>query len=172
MDHFESERLIVQDWAHILADTARRKTLERELESMINPKITHRLPANMEFPGNYASISSWVDDRQEEAQILCVHDIQSKMLAGLVILWREPGPELPVTYRVGYFFAEQFWGRGYATETLKSLVSKLKAGPAFLLLAGVDRDNVASATVLTKTGFKEAQDQATEGRLFFEFSND
>jgi len=72
------------------------------------------------------------------------------------------------TIHLGYFFGEQYWGQGYATEIINGLVSDLGNKGESRLLAGVDADNIASARVLEKVGFKKLHERTTVSRSFFE----
>jgi ribosomal-protein-alanine N-acetyltransferase len=56
---------------------------------------------------------------------------------------------------IGYCFNKQFWGKGYATETAKTLVEfGLKKLCLHRVFATCDPENTASARVLEKTGMK------------------
>ena len=168
--NFETTRLSVENWQAILCEPFKRTRLERELEHILTPQITFRLPLSMQFSLGRDSISKWVDDVATEAQVLCVYECETAALAGLIILFYNPEEaELP-TIHLGYLLGEAFWGKGYATEMVRALVTELRKGPPMRLAAGVDADNVASSRVLTKSGFEELPDQTTPGRLFFEMS--
>lgn len=59
-----------------------------------------------------------------------------------------------VDVRLGYVFAAQEWGNGYASEMVAGLVSLCSEHPTIhSIIAGVSMANVASARVLTKHGF-------------------
>lgn len=64
------------------------------------------------------------------------------------------GPECPRIVRVGYLFREDTWGKGFATELLTGLVASIESAEAIRLVAGVGKDNPASARALTKAGFQ------------------
>ena len=68
----------------------------------------------------------------------------------------------------GYVLSPTYWGRGYATEACKAILSILKTFPSLYRIGTfVDTENVASIRVLTKSGLKE------EARLkkWFRFVN-
>jgi len=58
-------------------------------------------------------------------------------------------------WEVGYWVAQPFWGRGYATEALNAVIAwaRTELG-ATRLLAGHFEGNDASAHILTKAGFR------------------
>jgi RimJ/RimL family protein N-acetyltransferase len=56
---------------------------------------------------------------------------------------------------IGYCFNKQFWGKGYATETAKTLVEfGLEKLCLHRVFATCDPENIASARVLEKAGMK------------------
>ncbi|MFD7709274.1 GNAT family N-acetyltransferase [Streptomyces sp. NPDC059785] len=64
---------------------------------------------------------------------------------------------------IGYDLAEAARGRGYATEALRALSAwALDRDEVDVLLATVDRDNTASQAVVTRTGFKQAGEDAEQ----------
>lgn len=58
---------------------------------------------------------------------------------------------------IGYCFARRVWGRGYATEAVRSAVALLPAVEVFAL---VSPGNPASGRVLERAGFERADDPA------------
>ncbi len=63
--------------------------------------------------------------------------------------------------QLGYLIAENAWGNGYASELLDGLIEALALGPAIPLVAGIGRDNPASARVLQKSGFVLSREDAS-----------
>jgi [ribosomal protein S5]-alanine N-acetyltransferase len=58
------------------------------------------------------------------------------------------------TAEIGYWLAEPFWGRGIATDAVRSLVPVAFEQPGIVRLeAGIYADNPASMRVLEKCGF-------------------
>lgn len=55
---------------------------------------------------------------------------------------------------LGYWFARDFWGRGYATEAARAVLSLARTLGHRKLVAGHFVDNPASGRVLRKAGFK------------------
>ena len=55
---------------------------------------------------------------------------------------------------VGYWTAPEYWGRGYATEALKGLLSLARVVGHERLVARNALDNPASGQVLHKAGFR------------------
>jgi RimJ/RimL family protein N-acetyltransferase len=58
---------------------------------------------------------------------------------------------------VGYVFASVYWGKGYATEAMSSMLSLLALEhPTPLVMAVVEAENVRSSALLFRLGFKLA----------------
>lgn len=165
---FETARLSVENWGRILSDPSKRNKLESELKVILTPTIMYRLPLSMKFSADEDSISKWVDDRVNDVQILCVHERDTSELMGLILLFDNPEETVIPTIQLGYILGEPNWGKGYATEMVKALLTALGGGPRMRLAAGVDRENVASAAVLEKSGFRKIPEQTTAGRFGFE----
>lgn len=71
----------------------------------------------------------------------------SRLIGSLGIFGGEEGPEL------GYWIARRFWGRGYATEAVRTVLPIARALEHARLRAWAFADNPASARVLRKAGF-------------------
>ena len=70
---------------------------------------------------------------------------------------------------IGYLLAEEFWGKGFASELLKSFIKEVAKTESWsTLIGGVDRSNIASANLLKKLGFVEqASDESAV--VFYEY---
>ena len=61
---------------------------------------------------------------------------------------------------LGYWLGVEYWGQGYATESVRGLLSYAKTNtPYEKFKANVYKENVASAKVLEKNGFKGLEDR-------------
>lgn len=61
--------------------------------------------------------------------------------------------EMPARASTGYVLAQDAWGRGYASEALRAMLSVARAAGVRRLYAICHRDHAASARVLDKCGF-------------------
>jgi RimJ/RimL family protein N-acetyltransferase len=70
---------------------------------------------------------------------------------------------------IGYLLAEEFWGKGLASELLKGFITEVAKMESWsTLIGGVDRSNIASANLLKKLGFVEqASDESAV--VFYEY---
>lgn len=55
---------------------------------------------------------------------------------------------------IGYSFAKEVWGNGYATEVINWMINYLKSKNFVIIEAWVLNDNTASSKVLEKNNFK------------------
>lgn len=127
---FETERLRIRGWSGAHPASA--------LRPVLTPAVLAHLPSSLQEPGP----ERWISARLSESEVLAV--IAEDTLIGVVILAGQD----PV--HLGYLLAEAAWGKGYARELVRGLVSAM---PKATLHAGVARDNPASARVLEKAGF-------------------
>lgn len=126
---------------------------DAELARLARPEVTAFLPDRLQVgPEGPADLNRWVEDLGRMGPLSGVRD--GSTLVGIVILGRTnseaPFPEV----RLGYLFAEPFWGVGYASECVMGLIAHLSTRKiSATLLAGVAVENRASAQVLRKAGF-------------------
>jgi len=165
----ETDRLEIDEWSKTLVDPTRKTGLEQALIVALTPKITRYLPLSMQFPGNYNSIADWISDRAAEARVLSIYVRDTGTFSGLILLHEDPASDENNKCHLGYFFTQDDWGKGYATEAVSAMVADLAAKAAIHLIAGVDGDNHASMRVLEKAGFKKSLAQSTKNRAIFEF---
>ena len=153
-DCFTTSRLLVRDWRPVIEKSASRKVLEAELSSILSRPVLQHLPPSMHLDDAPGRMSSWIDARAKECDVLLVQRKDSAAVIGLVILASESASAAVPDLRIGYLFAESAWGQGFASELLEGLVAWTgRAGPV-RLVGGVGKDNPASARVLEKAGFR------------------
>lgn len=164
-----ANRLTIEEWSPALNTPSVRRQLELALSDMLTPAITRYLPMAMQFAPATDSISQWMADRQNEAQVLSVQLKNTATLAGLILLHEAPATDAPISeIHLGYFLGEPFWGQGYATEMITTLIGQLHDRAPIKLIAGVDHTNTASARVLLKADFTQRDLNSTETQLQFE----
>ena len=63
-------------------------------------------------------------------------------------------------YELGYWLGVEYWEQGYATESVRGLINYAKSNtPCEKFKANVYKENIASAKVLEKNGFKRVEDR-------------
>lgn len=84
--------------------------------------------------------------------------LQGSLIDGIGISLKDDG-----FFDLGYWLGVEYWGQGYATEAVRSLLDYAKTKiPDEIIRARVATGNAASSKVLEKVGFK----QAGEGEVF------
>ena len=75
-------------------------------------------------------------------------------------------------FEIGYNFGKQYWGRGYATETMQAVISFAKNTLGVKEFVGrYAKENPASGNVMKKLGFVYCRDipyEANEGKVKYE----
>lgn len=75
-------------------------------------------------------------------------------------------------FEIGYNFGKQYWGKGYATETMQAIISFAKDTLGVKELVGrYAKENSASGNVMKKLGFVYCKDipyEANEGKVQYE----
>lgn len=143
----------------MLDDAEQRRALVAALIPILQPTVTRFLPPSWQFDPTPDAIDAWIEQRRYEAAIALVCRRDTQAVAGILTV-REG--DTPDTLRLGYLFAEDQWGRGFATELVMGLVGWATDTGVTQLIAGVERDNAASSAVLIKAGFEPAG-VATDG---------
>lgn len=154
---FRTTRLVIRHWADDLADAKDRDWVERGVSALLTPNVLTSLPPSLQRSDRPAAVSDWIEARDEESDVYLIKirapEPDSGRLVGLMILVDLSEGGIPAQMHLGYLLSEQDWGQGYATEMLLGLVDILKELAPVSVMAGVDRDNPASARVLEEAGF-------------------
>lgn len=156
MSTFATERLLVEQWGADLADQGRYRQLCGDLERILTPRVLNFLPQPLHVGTRENSIENWISKRDVEADMYTVRRANDRQLVGLLLLAEITDADGSATIHLGYLFAENAWGKGYATELLRGLIPWLgRHGEAKALFAGVQKGHDASVRVLQKTGFRK-----------------
>jgi RimJ/RimL family protein N-acetyltransferase len=160
-DQFTTARLLVHSWRPTVDDLQARQSLEDNLSAILSDRVLEHLPSPLQLDHQKGGLSSWIDARAEESQVLLVSWKHSKELIGLMILACDPSATERPSVHVGYLLAETTWGQGIASELLGGLVAAVRNDGATRLIGGVGRNNPASARVLQKANFVLSPDMST-----------
>jgi RimJ/RimL family protein N-acetyltransferase len=166
--NFTTDRLLVENWNAVLMDEPARNRLMTDLSVLLSPAVTEFLPEPLKLTKDPNALDRWIEDRRQVSEVFCAWDKKTRALLGLLILAGFDRPEGGMTIRLGYLLAEQTWGKGVATELVNGLVRWVEDQPMTVqILAGVEKENPASAAVLIKAGFeKTAETEAGESETF------
>ena len=110
-------------------------------------------PAVMRFiepPYTRSQTAAFITDqlRAEIPQAYALTENETGALVGHVI-WQPYDSE---AYELGWILARQHWGKGYATEMLKGMISYLFEHGFSEVIAGAFEENPASLRVMAKAG--------------------
>lgn len=143
-DSLETERLILRRF--------RRRDVAH-LPALLNNWAIARWLARVPYPYGAEDARSWVKlsrsiCRSRDGLPLAVVRREPKQLIGGVGVNFKNG-------EIGYWFGEDYWGRGYATEAVSALTDRSFSRHAVSSLwAAVRPGNDASCKVLEKVGFR------------------
>jgi len=141
------------------------------VKHLSNPSIANNLK-HPPFPYTEANAKEWHDflDNEKESRPQtarfrwAIRQCSSSELIGDVSLeeWDELG-----TYRLGYWLAEDYWGKGIMSNTVGQALN-IARGHVSKIVADVKEENWGSRRVLEKNGFKYiGNDEATKGEEVF-----
>lgn len=96
----------------------------------------------------------WSDEQWERHSFCFVifSKKDKKLIGGIALLFDDNTPDIA---RLGYCFAKDEWGKGYATEACKRIIDLAKESGVRKLVAPVHPDNITSIRVMEKCGFQE-----------------
>lgn len=169
---FESDRLSVGEWHSLVRPALPEQDLAHFITSVMTEPVTRSLPSAWQGEYTVDRARDWISERDSEGTTLLVLERSTGRPLGLVILveWAAESDAGGVDVRIGYLLAESAWGQGLASELIEGLVRWCRAQASIQSLAGgVERDNLASARVLEKNGFRLARsNEPNTGELLFE----
>lgn len=88
---------------------------------------------------------------------LAIEEKSSNTVIGYIGLSRYDLTE--TTCQIVYAIGQAFWGKGYASEAVKSFITYLKQSGKTCIIAGHVQENQASGNVLLKNGFKRSPER-------------
>ena len=145
MMKIETERLVLKK----LVDTDRER-----LVSLIGDFRVSKTLSNVPYPYTLDDADEWlkiVDNEEFNLNIFLNDDL----IGGIGLT-----PAEDDFYELGYWLGVEYWGQGYATESVRGLLNYAKTNtPCEKFKANVFKENVASAKVLEKNGFKRVEDR-------------
>ena len=144
MIKIETERLVLKKLVN--ADKER-------LVSLIGDFMVSKTLSNVPHPYTFDDADEWlkiVDNEEFNLNIFLNDDLIGG--GGLT-------PTEDDFCELGYWLGIEYWGQGYATESVRGLLSYAATNtPCEKFKANVYKENVASAKVLEKNGFKRGED--------------
>ena len=145
MTKIETERLVLKK----IVDADKER-----LVSLIGDFQVSKTLSNVPYPYTLDDADEWlkiVDNEEFNLNIFLNDDL----IGGIGLT-----PTEDDFYELGYWLGVEYWGQGYATESVMELLNYAKSNtPCEKFKANVFKENVASAKVLEKNGFKRVEDR-------------
>lgn len=113
-----------------------------------NWNVASRL-ARVPYPYNPDDAFAWIREKTQQPE-RCLYTVHREQVIGTVAVhMREKKPTL------GYWLAEPWWGRGYATEAVRAVLARaFRAYRTDEILSYAFEDNTGSLRVMEKVGFE------------------
>ena len=161
---FESQRLTVVEVAGGL-DLSKHSFLLERIPQILTPAVVENLPPYFHEIGSSEQARIWLERMLSESRLLQV-ETEEHDLIGFLFAYVENDESA----HIGYLLAEEYWGRGLASELLQGFINEVEKSESWLkLIGGVDQSNIASAKLLKKLGFIE-QPANESGVVFYEYT--
>jgi RimJ/RimL family protein N-acetyltransferase len=157
---FETDRLSLREWHSVSPNDWPEQDLTALVVGVMTEPVTRSLPSPWQGQYTVERAVGWIAERDGEGTTLLVLERATRQAVGLVMLFESAADDGRggVDVRLGYLLAESAWGKGLASELLGGLVTWCRAqDPIRSLAGGVARENVASARVLEKNGFRPVE---------------
>lgn len=160
---FETSRLKVTELSGGLTSPEREVLLYR-IPEILTPPVVENLPPYFHGIDSPELAQTWLERMLAESRLFLVETAESTLIG---FLFASSGEDREAY--VGYLLAEDYWGKGLASELLQGFIGKAsESGPWAKLVCGVDPANVASAHLLKKLGFVERKNNG-DGVVFYEY---
>lgn len=122
------------------------------VEGLNNLAVSGTL-SKVPYPYTMSDADWWLDNIKDKPLNLNIF-LENKLIGGIALDLEEDG-----FYEFGFWLAEAYWGKGYATEAGRSLLDyAFKTVPEIKIKSGYFESNRASANALEKLGFYKVGD--------------
>ncbi|WDE14298.1 GNAT family N-acetyltransferase [Thalassomonas haliotis] len=170
-DLFASKRLTTRRGRDLLAQE--KPALVDAVLALLTPKVVETLPEYFHGINNRPKALHWLQRTLAEGELLVVQlKARQQIIAFILLHSEERSTEETKTdteLHIGYLLAQPYWGKGYASEMLISLIEYFQDKKTISALnAGVAASNGASISLLEKCGFCRVKSHSKES-LFYRF---
>ncbi|HIF9356560.1 TPA: GNAT family N-acetyltransferase [Photobacterium damselae] len=149
LSQYQTSRLTVSQILDADSFTNDKANIEAIL-AVLTPSVVEHLPSYFHHIATAQQAKDWLQQLTQESLVFAVYDKQMQLLIGFVFIYVDEAEQA----HIGYLLSETVWRRGYAFELLFGLIQHAKEHTSWqALIAGVARDNQASAHLLVKLGF-------------------
>lgn len=160
---FQTARLTVKE-ADLELSLSERSALHQRIPQILTPAVVENLPPYFHGIDSCHLAQQWLEHMLAESRLFLVSSDDGTLM-GLLFAYVDNDNDA----HIGYLLAQEFWGKGFASELLQGFISEVSNSENWSkLIGGVDQTNIASAKLLKKLGFVErpAEDN---GVIFFEY---
>jgi len=127
-------------------DITLRPVIDSDLPTLYEQQLDPAATAMAAFPSrDRESFMTHWKKIMADGKVVIQTVLVDGQIAGSILSWEMLGE-----CEVGYWFGNEFWGKGVATQALKEYVNMVTARP---LYAHVAQHNIGSRRVLEKCGF-------------------
>lgn len=169
---FETERLSVRHWQGMLEDDRARGQLRDVLAGLLTPSVLEHLPPALSLESAPGAIDRWIGARAQESECYTIRRRTDQTILGLLILVPDDEATKDLNLHIGYLFAQDAWGQGYATELVAGVLQAAQNQTPICFLGGVAKGNPASARVLQKLGFVLRPELSTDDTDIFSITTE
>jgi len=132
---------------------------------LLTAKVVESLPSYFRNINSISDARDWFKSMTLKSRLFMVMHTKTNAIIGFVFV----SVENDVDAHIGYLLGDSYWGKGYATELLKGVISFLKhENKVKQLIAGVAINNIASCKLLDKIGFVKGVNENIE-TVFYEY---
>jgi RimJ/RimL family protein N-acetyltransferase len=147
-----TERLLINRYCVLGAtnQSIPNNDLLKSIQILLTPNVVKSLPEYFQNVVTDTAAQTWLDTINQEGELLLIRSKTEHALIGCIFMHEATAN----TVHIGYLIAESHWGKGLARESLSKLIDMfLMRSTNLTLMAGVERNNIASTKVLTALGF-------------------
>ena len=145
MTKIETERLVLKE----IVDADKER-----LVSLIGDFQVSKNLSKVPYPYTLDDADEWLERSHNQKFNLNIF-LNDDLIGGVGLT-----PAEDDFYELGYWLGVDYWGQGYATESVMEFLNYAKTNSSCeKLKANVFKENIASAKVLEKNGFKRVEDR-------------
>ena len=163
LNEIKSERLVLEKVTDL------DKYNWKEIEDLFTKEIKEFLPPNIQRVIDYETFKIVFKELVQMAYCYYVIEKRTKEIIGIVILANDYSKEI-MEIHLGYFFKSSSQGKGYAFETIESLIKKIESENIHCqIIAGMDKGNKQSEKLISKLDFKKISEKSEAETIFFTY---
>ena len=130
---------------------------------ILKPAVVENLPPHFHGINSQADALYWLQRMVAESRLCLVSHDERDLLIGFLFTSAENDCDA----HIGYLLREEYWGQGLASELLAGLIDHATNCESWMrLMGGVDRNNIASAGLLSKLGFVETANGNDQAQFY------